>query len=276
MSVLMSMRMSVVTVVSAAFELRVQPAVQVRPNQIFDDLSRPTGQYANAILAEQGKRALADAADDQCSDAQPVKPPRERPWLVLGCRQRFGAHDCFGVWVHFNDRKLAAAAEMRVKATVLNWNSYLHMFVMYLYRGLGPICFPLAHAHAVGLPPAFGSRPLRHRPRRRADSQRRPQHPGIVNSGWPSVPARKAAITDSSSPQICGTTRMPARFNATCSPCEIAPQITMLMPNSRKLRTMPSAWFSKSRASLRSNSASPLRRTTTSRAATSKTGDTRP
>ena len=48
------------------------------------------------------------------------------------------------------------------------------------------------------------------------------------------------------------------------------------MPNSRRLRTIPSGCFSNSTTSLRSSSASPLRRTTSSRAATSNTGDTRP
>lgn len=56
----------------------------------------------------------------------------------------------------------------------------------------------------------------------------------------------------------------------------MAPQIRTSTPNSARVRAMPAGCASASVTSLRSSSAWPLMRTTVSRAATSKSGETRP
>lgn len=69
---------------------------------------------------------------------------------------------------------------------------------------------------------------------------------------------------------------MPACSSALCSQCEIPPQISNSTPNSRRPRTIDAGSLSNITTSLRSSSAGPSRRTRSKRAATSKTGDTRP
>ncbi len=68
----------------------------------------------------------------------------------------------------------------------------------------------------------------------------------------------------------------PRALDRDLEPCDMPPQISRLIPNSRKPLTMPSGCLSKSTTSRRSTSAASLRRTTSNRAATSNTGDTRP
>ena len=82
------------------------------------------------MLDKNVEGAAADTADDDHFNPQLTEPARKRSRLMLRRRQSFSAQGGFGVGVHFNDRKLAAAAEMRIQATVLNRNSNFHNFVI--------------------------------------------------------------------------------------------------------------------------------------------------
>jgi hypothetical protein len=128
----MSMVMMVVLVVGAAFRLCIQTALQKHSYQGPDRLPGLARHHGDGVLVEHRQRALANAANDDHTDIQSPKPARKRTGLVLGRGQRFGAHGGFGLWIHFHDGKLTAAAEMPVEASVLNWNSNFHNVVICL------------------------------------------------------------------------------------------------------------------------------------------------
>ena len=81
------------------------------------------------MLGKDGQGALTDAADDDQSDAQALQPARKHSRLVLGRGQRLGAQDGLGIGIHLNNRKLAAAAEMRIQAAVFSGNSNSHDYI---------------------------------------------------------------------------------------------------------------------------------------------------
>lgn len=113
-------------VVLAAFWCCGQAAGQISRHQLLDGLIGSTGYNVNALLAEHGKGALANAPGDNNSHPQTLQPAGKHPWLVLWSGQRFGAQGGLAIGIHLNDLKLAAAAEMRVKAALLNGNGNLH------------------------------------------------------------------------------------------------------------------------------------------------------
>ena len=122
--------MMVLPVVRAPFRLAGQLAVQVGRNQCFDRLIRNPGHDLDAMLGKDGQGALADAADNDQFDAQALQPARKCSGDMFGRRQSLGAQEGLGVGIHLNNRKLAAAAEMRIKPAVFNRNSNLHNFVI--------------------------------------------------------------------------------------------------------------------------------------------------
>lgn len=119
-----------VPVVLAPLRLASQLAIHVGRDQRFDWLIGKSGHDVDAMLCKDGKGALADAANDDHFDAQALQPARKYSRLVLGRGQCFGAQDSFGVRVHLDHCELAAAAEMRVQAAVLNGECNFHSSVV--------------------------------------------------------------------------------------------------------------------------------------------------
>jgi hypothetical protein len=122
----------VMLVMRAAFRLPGQLAVQVGRNQRFDRLIGNPGHDVDAMPGKDGQGALADAADDDQFDAQALQPAGKRTGNMFGRRQRFGAQGGFGAWIHLDQRKVAAAAEMRIQAPVFNRNSNFHDYLCLL------------------------------------------------------------------------------------------------------------------------------------------------
>jgi hypothetical protein len=130
MAVLVCVAMMVV--MHTTFRRLREAAFQAGGHKSFHRRVGLPGAHLDAMLGKKGESTLADATDDHHFDPQLTEPARERPRLVLGCGQRLSAQGGFGVRVHLNDRKLAAAAEMRVKPAVLNGNSNFHNVVVCL------------------------------------------------------------------------------------------------------------------------------------------------
>jgi len=119
-------------VMRAAFRLPGQLAVQVGRNQRFDRLIGNPGDDVDAMPGKDGQGALADAANDDQFDAQALQPAGKRTGDMFGRGQRFGAQGGFGAWIHLDQRKVAAAAEMRIQAAIFNRNSNFHYYVCLL------------------------------------------------------------------------------------------------------------------------------------------------
>jgi len=122
----------VMLVMRAAFRLPGQLAVQVGRNQCFDRLIGNPGYDLDSMPGKDGQGALADPADDDQFDAQALQPAGKRTGDMFGRGQRFGAQGGFGAWIHLDDRKVAAAAEMRIQAAVLNRYSNFHDYLCLL------------------------------------------------------------------------------------------------------------------------------------------------
>jgi hypothetical protein len=132
MAMMLVAMLVVMLVVRAAFRLPGQLAVQVGRNQRFDRLIGNPGYDVDAMPGKDGQGALADPADDDQFDAQALQPAGKRPRDMFGRGQRFGAQGGFGAWIHLDHRKVAAAAEMRIQATVFNRNCYFHYYLRLL------------------------------------------------------------------------------------------------------------------------------------------------
>ena len=112
--------------VRAPFWFAGQPPVQVGLHQRFDRPIGVPGQNVNAMLGKYGERALANAAHYDDLNSLALQPSGKRAGLVFGRRQRLGAEGRLGRGIHFDQSKMAAAAEMRIQTTVFNRNSNLH------------------------------------------------------------------------------------------------------------------------------------------------------
>ena len=116
----------VVSMVCAPFRLPRQLAVQVGLDQRFDRLIRKPGHDVDALLGKECQGSLANAPRDDDFNPLALQPARERPGDMFGRRQRLGAEGCLGRRVHFDQCKVAAAAEMRIQAAVFNRNGDFH------------------------------------------------------------------------------------------------------------------------------------------------------
>ena len=122
----------VMLVMRAAFRLPGQLAVQIGRNQRFDRLIGNPSYDVDAMPGKDGQGALADAADDDQLDTQALQPAGKRTGDMFGRGQRFGAQGGFGAWIHLDQRKVAAAAEMRIQAAIFNRNSNFHYYLCLL------------------------------------------------------------------------------------------------------------------------------------------------
>ena len=116
----------VMLVMRAAFRLPGQLAVQVGRNQCFDRLIGNPGYDLDSMPGKDGQGALADPADDDQFYAQALQPAGKRTGDMFGRRQRFGAQG--GAWIHLDQRKVAAAAKMRIQAAVFNRYNNFHYY----------------------------------------------------------------------------------------------------------------------------------------------------
>jgi hypothetical protein len=130
MLVMMVMAVFVVemmAVVFAAFGRHGQLAVQKRAHQVLHTRVWQTGPHLDAVLGENVERPSANATDDDNTDALLAEPARERTGLVFGRRHHLSVQRHFLFWVHLDQRKLAAAAEVSVEATVFMGNGNFHI-----------------------------------------------------------------------------------------------------------------------------------------------------
>ena len=116
----------VVPVVSAPFRLPGQPTVQVGRDQRFHRLIGKPGHDVDALLGKERQSSLTDAPGDDEFNPLALEPAGKRTGDMFGRGQRLGAEGRLGLGVHFDQCKVAAAAEMRIQATVFNRNGNFH------------------------------------------------------------------------------------------------------------------------------------------------------
>jgi hypothetical protein len=135
MSMVVMVTMAVVMlVVFTAIRRLAQSPVKTGFNKGFHRRVGLPGSHLDAVLGKNGKCPVANAAGDDKFDSQALQPTREGTGLMIRRRQSFGAEYRLGVRIHLNHRKLAAATEMRVQASMFNRNSDFHNRVIVLSR----------------------------------------------------------------------------------------------------------------------------------------------
>ena len=122
----------IVPVVSAPFRLAGQLAIQVGRDQCFDRLIGKPGHDVDALLGKERQSSLTNAPGDDEFNPLALQPAGKRTGDMFGRGQRFGAQGGFGAWIHLDQRKVAAAAEMRIQAAVFNRNSNFHDYLCLL------------------------------------------------------------------------------------------------------------------------------------------------
>lgn len=128
------MRVMVMAVLKAVFMVVVfaairgdgQLAAQTSRHQFLHGCPGWAGAHRDAMLGEDGQRPTADAAGDDRFHSQLPQPTRECARLMLGRWQDLGADRGLLPGVDLDHGKLAAATEMVVETSVLNWNGDLH------------------------------------------------------------------------------------------------------------------------------------------------------
>jgi hypothetical protein len=78
------------------------------------------------MLVEDGQRPPANTPGNNHLDPHFPQPARERPRLMLRCREHRGVKGALLLEVDLDHGKLAAASEMVVQTSVFNWNCDLH------------------------------------------------------------------------------------------------------------------------------------------------------
>lgn len=82
--------------------------------------------HRDSVVPEMGQRPATNAARDDDLHAQLPQPTRKQTGLVFGGGHDFGAERLLLVGVHFDQRELAAAAEVAVQAAVFMRNGDFH------------------------------------------------------------------------------------------------------------------------------------------------------
>lgn len=131
MTVLVPMAMLVIVIVMmavprATFRSAGQRAGQVPGDQRLHRNARLASSHFDALLGEKIKRPPADAADDDRADPLLMEPARKQAGLMFGGRDYLRAKGGFGVGIHFDHRKFAAAAEVVMEAAVIMWYGNFH------------------------------------------------------------------------------------------------------------------------------------------------------
>jgi hypothetical protein len=109
-------------VVVAAVGRGVQLIPEVVSHHCFDGCARRSRPNRNAVVREIGQCPMADASGDDHPDASLAQPSWERARLVFRRRGKLRAQHRFLSGIHFDERKLAAAAEVAVQASVVAGN----------------------------------------------------------------------------------------------------------------------------------------------------------
>ncbi len=125
--------MMVVPVMGTACRFAGQLAVQVGLDQSIDRLIGKPGHDVDALLGKERQGAMANATGDDELDSLTLQPAGKSSRLVFGRRQRFGAEGRFILGVHFDHCKVAAAAEMRIQAAVINGDGDFHNYSLFLF-----------------------------------------------------------------------------------------------------------------------------------------------
>ena len=112
--VLVAFPVSVVLVMRAALGRLKQPSLQASSHQRLYRRVRKAGTHLNPVLGKNGQRTLADASHNDNLHSQASQPARKYTGLVLGGHERFVPQGGLGIGVHFDNRKLSAAAEVGV------------------------------------------------------------------------------------------------------------------------------------------------------------------
>jgi hypothetical protein len=116
-------------VVFAAVRCDGQSTAQIGRHQFFHGRTGLPGTHRDSMLVEDGQRPPADAPGNDRLDPQLTQPSRERAWLMLRCRKHRGAEGGLFLGVDLDHGKLAAAPEVVVQTSVLNWNCNFHRCV---------------------------------------------------------------------------------------------------------------------------------------------------
>ena len=124
--VLVAFHVSMVLVMRTALWRLKQPSLQAGSHQRLDWCVRKAGTHLNPVLGKDGQRTFADAPYNHKLHSQASQPAWKNSRLVLGRRERLVPQGGLGVGVHFNNRKLPAAAEMWIQAAALNGYGNLH------------------------------------------------------------------------------------------------------------------------------------------------------
>jgi hypothetical protein len=131
MMVMVTMAVAMVMLVMLTAVRRLdQATLQTGVDQGFYWRVRLPGSHLDAVLGKYSQRTTANAADDDKLDPQALQPAREGARLMVRRGQSLRVEYCLGALIHLDHRELAAAAEMRVQASIFNRNGNLHSAVI--------------------------------------------------------------------------------------------------------------------------------------------------
>lgn len=85
-----------------------------------------SGPDGDSLPGEQIQGTLADAAGNDRLDALLTKPAWKQARLMVGRREHFRAQGHLGMGVDFDEREMAAPAEVSVQSTVLDRDGDFH------------------------------------------------------------------------------------------------------------------------------------------------------
>jgi len=123
-----------VFVVFAAIRGGGQSTAQICRHQFFHGRARSPGAHRDSVLVEVGQRTSANAPGNDRLDAHFPQPARECARLVLRRGEHRGVECGRFLGVDLDQGELAAATEVVVETSVLNWNCDLHRF----FRSVAP------------------------------------------------------------------------------------------------------------------------------------------
>lgn len=115
-----------VFVVIAAGRTVCQSSVEERGHEFLHRRVAGSGPDGDSLPGEQIQGTLADAAGNDRLDALLTKPAWKQARLMVGRREHFCAQGQLGIGIDFDERELAAAAEVSVQSTVLERDGDFH------------------------------------------------------------------------------------------------------------------------------------------------------
>lgn len=115
-----------VAVVAAAIRRLRQPAFQECGHQLLHPGPGRTRPHGDPVLSEQVQRPSANARHNDHVHPMTVQPLGKGSRTMFGPREHFGAKDSLLFRIHFDQGKLAAAAEVVVQAAVFMRDGDFH------------------------------------------------------------------------------------------------------------------------------------------------------